>query len=152
MLAMDMPGWASLCRLSSALLTGSESPAWLPFEHFSAETAGLICLTGGRRSLLNHLIGQRQERLTMEWLSRLGELFPERLYVELQVHSTADKRVVARLAGLAQQMRLPVLRPIQRPILLQSRQNWPDWRPPSGSIARWTRSARIICPHPVQTS
>jgi len=86
----------------------------------------LICLTGGRRSLLNHLIGQRQERLAMEWLSAWVELFPERLYVELQVHSTADKRVVARLAGLAQQdAPASCCDPLQRPILLQSRQNWP---------------------------
>ncbi len=109
LLAMNMQGWASLCRLSSALLSGDEPQTSLTYKRFSAETTGLICLTGGQRSLLNRLVEQRQERLALEWLSRLSELFPERLYIELQCHTPGDRRIAARLAGLAQRMHLPVV-------------------------------------------
>ena len=86
-LAMDLQGWSNLCRLSS--LTSDDNPR-LTFEQVSLNTDGLICLTGGKRGLLESLQFTGQRRKSLGWLSRLGEIFPDRLYIELQNHTTDD--------------------------------------------------------------
>ena len=48
LLAMDLNGWASLCRLSSAVNQGQER---LTFEQLAQDANGLICLSGGLRGL-----------------------------------------------------------------------------------------------------
>ncbi len=110
LLAMDVTGWASLCRLSSALQTDSErDPArGLPFEHFAAHTVGLICLTGGVRGLFTHFVSAGQEQAAIRYLHHLRELFPARLYVMLEKHVPDDDARVTRLVALARQLALPV--------------------------------------------
>jgi len=111
LLALDMAGWASLCRLSSALQTNPEGdPArGLPFEHFADHTTGLICLTGGVRGLLTHFVSAGQESAAAHYLRRLRELFPERLYVMLEKHTPDDETRVARLAALVRPLALPIV-------------------------------------------
>lgn len=111
LLALDMAGWASLCRLSSALQTNPEGdPArGLPFERFADHAAGLICLTGGGRGLLTRFVSAGQESAAAHYLRRLRELFPERLYVMLEKHAPDDETRVARLAALARPLALPVV-------------------------------------------
>jgi DNA polymerase-3 subunit alpha len=105
LLAMDTHGWRSLCRLSSAL-DGDE--AVMPFDLFAQETAGLLCLTGGVRGILTKLLATGQKRAASALLSSLYELFPDRLYLELQIHQPEDGELVVLLADLAQHARLPV--------------------------------------------
>jgi DNA polymerase-3 subunit alpha len=104
LLAMDMAGWRSLCRISSAL-AGDEDV--LPFSLLESETNGLICLTGGRRGTLAGLVNSRQHQFSESWLARLNELFKDCLYIELQAHTPEDLETCAGLAGLARQMHLP---------------------------------------------
>src|SRR4030042_4611622 len=77
LLAMDMSGWRSLCRISSSLTRDSDR---IPFDRLANETAGLLCLTGGRRSTMTRLVASRQRSLADTWISHLRELFPGRLY------------------------------------------------------------------------
>lgn len=105
-LAMDLGGWSNLCRLSS--LTSEERPG-LTFEQLSEHSEGLICLSGGKRSLLESLLASGQRRLAVEWLSRLHELFPDRLYVELQNHANADREHFDRLVAISHSLKLPVV-------------------------------------------
>jgi DNA polymerase III alpha subunit len=49
LLAMDMTGWRSLCRISSSLAGDNDT---LPFDRLANETTGLLCLTGGQRGVL----------------------------------------------------------------------------------------------------
>ena len=106
LLAMDLPGWRSLCRLSSSLAGDADT---LPFEHLARETAGLICLTGGGGGLLNNLIRTRQSQAAQRWLYQLAELFPGRSYVELQSHHPQDEELNTSLATLAHRCHLPVV-------------------------------------------
>lgn len=105
LLAIDLSGWRSLCRLSSAL---PNDEAVLPFETLADENAGLICLTGGLRGLLTKLIVSEQVQAASNWLDELKGLFSDRLYVELQLHRPDDSKLAAKLAGLADHNRLPV--------------------------------------------
>jgi len=110
LLAMDLTGWASLCRLSSALLTAAERDPTqgLPFEQLTQHTAGLIGLTGGARGAITRLVEVGQEPAALNHVSRLRELFPDRLYVMLESHTPEDGARVSHLADLARRSRLPI--------------------------------------------
>lgn len=101
LLATDLAGWASLCRLSSARLTqADESP--VPFEHVAANAAGLLCLAGGTRGLLTQLASTHSPQADV-YLRRLADVFSDRLYVLLEKHTAEDAGRVAALAALARQ-------------------------------------------------
>jgi DNA polymerase-3 subunit alpha len=121
LLAQERAGWASLCRLSSAAHAGPAGEAalapdplaagalTLPFEHLAQDTAGLLCLSGGTGGLAARLVMARQEAAAQAYLARLGELFPDRLYVELTLEDPAKTALVARLAAVARALRLPIV-------------------------------------------
>lgn len=111
LLAMDRTGWRSLCRLSSlAQMMPHRSPArGLPFDRFAQNTDGLICLTAGRRGLLDNLVASGQTESALAFLHSLHELFAGRLYVELQIQSPADSALAAELADTASKLSLPVV-------------------------------------------
>jgi DNA polymerase-3 subunit alpha len=104
LLAMNMTGWRSLCRISSSLAGDQDV---LPFDRLANETSGLLCLTGGRRGTLAGLAVAQQRRLADGWISRLNELFKERLYIELQNHTQADGELCVNLSNLAHRSALP---------------------------------------------
>ena len=111
LLAMDLVGWSSLCRLSSALLT---DPAYqghpiLPFERLPEYAAGVICLSGGRAGLAGLLARYGMEEGTASLLASLSEIFSSRLYIEAQVHEPADHQVRTLLVRLARRLALPVV-------------------------------------------
>jgi DNA polymerase III subunit alpha len=85
LLAENEMGWSSLCRLSSTLFTESDV---YPHNHCSLDLlnshrSGLICLTGGERSLLQRISSAGDATAAAALLSALKEIFPEHLYVEV---------------------------------------------------------------------
>ena len=106
LLALDLEGWGSLCRLSSAVNGGLET---LPFESLAEQNRGLLCLSGGLRGPVNHLLTASDPQSAADYLSRLAEIFPGRLYVELQIHASADAPQSVHLAALAHRLRLPTV-------------------------------------------
>jgi DNA polymerase-3 subunit alpha len=106
LLATDMAGWRSLCRISSSLNGDNDV---LPFDRLAQETNGLLCLTGGRRGALARLVASNQRELAENWSSQLEELFKGCLYVELQNHSAADLEVCVSLTTTAHRMHLPTV-------------------------------------------
>lgn len=111
LLAADLAGWGSLCRISTLLQTAShrDPGRGLPFKEFCSHTTGLLCLTGGRRSPLDRLVQQRQPDLAADFLTEIAEVFPHRLYVELHLHRPSDRQRVDTLAALAEDSGLPVV-------------------------------------------
>ena len=106
LLAMDMTGWRSLCRISSFLAGDGDA---LAFDRLVSENSGLLCLTGGRRGALTKLMAARQRQLAEGWTSRLSELFPDRLYIELQNHAPEDLELCVSLTTLAHCYHLPTV-------------------------------------------
>jgi len=104
-------GWRSLCRLSSLALTDPEDPAGkaLSIQELGANSSGLICLSGGVRGPLTRLVSRGFERAAGAYLTRLGQLFPGHLYVELQDHTPQDHIWNARLVSLAKRLDLPTV-------------------------------------------
>jgi DNA-directed DNA polymerase III PolC len=58
---------------------------------------------------MTRLVASRQRSLADRWTSRLGELFPGRLYIELQNHAPDDPELCLSLTTLAHQARLPTV-------------------------------------------
>jgi DNA polymerase-3 subunit alpha len=106
LLAMDMAGWRSLCRISSALAEDNDR---LPFDRLANETAGLLCLTGGQRGALTRMVVSRQRQIAESWVSRLSDLFIDRIYIELQNHAPDELELCVRLTTLAHRMHIPTV-------------------------------------------
>jgi DNA-directed DNA polymerase III PolC len=94
LLATNLNGWSNLCRLSSALLMQSDDSATASLDLLAGHASDLLLLTDG----LGDTFG--------DMLSNLAEIFPNRLYVELQ--AIQDSRLKS-LADLADKFKLPVV-------------------------------------------
>ncbi len=106
LLAMDMDGWRSMCRISSTPTTDRDL---LPFDSLQENSKGLLCLTGGRRSTLNQLLASQLRPVAERWILQLAEAFPGRLYLELQNHTPEDGECCLSLTVLARRLHLPTV-------------------------------------------
>ena len=111
LLACDLSGWRSLCRLSSAIQSdaSADSKEILPFTQFAAGTQGLLCLTGGSQSSLDKLVRTGQTEAARRYLGYLIDLFPERLYVELQRRTPEEAANSEQLVKIARDLNIPVV-------------------------------------------
>ena len=109
LLAQDLAGWGSLCRLSSLAQSDPAGNVPVSFEALAANSAGLICLSGGRHGLAAALAGGRSERPALDWLGRLAAAFPGRTYVQVQVQTPQDEPLMRRLWTLAGGAGLPAV-------------------------------------------
>jgi DNA polymerase-3 subunit alpha len=84
LLAQSEAGYKNLLKLTSHLhLSGQEA---LSVQTFAQYSAGLICLTGGAGGALGRLIQDGKTSDAEDLLDELAQIYPERLYVELQRH------------------------------------------------------------------
>ncbi len=63
---------------------GTELKPHLPLSLVLQKSAGLYCLTGGLKGVLNSFFLQNQERLALETLEQLKKAFGDRLFIEIQ--------------------------------------------------------------------
>ena len=112
LLAQDEAGYGNLLNLISKSYLESEPGdiASIAIDDLHGRTSGLICLTGGpagpmARRILENRLGEARELA-----KRLVELFPGRLYVELQRHGTPEEQQSeAALIDLAYEFGLPLV-------------------------------------------
>lgn len=113
LLACDLAGWGSLCRISTVVQTtpARDPTQGLPFDVLAGEAGSLLCLTGGHAGLAHRLVAEGQSPIATRWLRQLREVFGDRLYVELApawpVNGQAESELSAALVGLARQLRMP---------------------------------------------
>jgi DNA polymerase III alpha subunit len=111
LLARDMSGYRSLCRLvSAAQLAGSKGVPRFGHDLLARHAEGLVALSGcrhgevARRLLAGDRVGARGAA------ERLAELFPDAFYVELQHHLLADDDwLLAESVELAASLGLPMV-------------------------------------------
>ena len=111
LLAMNLGGWANLCRLNATIHTDPTigDARFIPIEWLETYSDGLLCLTGGRRSLVTRLLESGNERAAESTLGYLQKIFPDRLYVELQKHTSEDETLAIQSFILAKRLHLPVV-------------------------------------------
>jgi len=111
LLAENMEGWANLCRLSSASQnTPDRDPEQgINFEVLAAYSKNLICLSGGKRGLIDHLLDINQKKTAIRVLNDLQEVFTSSFYVELQSQRASDAHSIRVLTKMAKDLDLPLV-------------------------------------------
>ncbi len=87
LLVQSEPGYMNLMKLNSCLyLRGDGQLPHVTPDDLARHSEGLICLTGGPDGPLGRFLQQGQLPKARALLQRLAEIYPDRLYVELQRH------------------------------------------------------------------
>ncbi len=96
LLAQDETGYGNLVRLSSsAFLESGVAHPHVSMEKLGECANGLICLTGGPGGPIGRRVLDGKVEQAQALLLRLADMFPDRLYVELQRHPDAGRRAMA---------------------------------------------------------
>ncbi len=112
LLAQNEEGYRNLLRLVSQSYLAGEAPnePSLGRSDLAGASGGLLCLTGGAKGLVGRLLAEGQAEAAEAVLSDLATAFPNRLYVELTRHGTADEaRSEPGLIDLAYRHGLPLV-------------------------------------------
>jgi DNA polymerase-3 subunit alpha len=114
LLATGPAGYRSLCRLSS-LVQGSQdretlAARGLGWEALEAHSAGLLCLSGGRRGWVMRYLAQGDRPAARRTAARLATIYGvENAYLSLELHRPTDLPQVEEVAALAEMMGLPTV-------------------------------------------
>jgi DNA polymerase-3 subunit alpha len=112
LLAQNEIGYGNLIELSSLsyLATSPGEPPGISLAQLAAHASGILALTGGPDGPVGRLIEDHQLAAAEALLTRLTQIFPARLYVELQRHGVArEQRIEAELLPLAFRLNLPLV-------------------------------------------
>lgn len=112
LLVQNEEGFRNLSKLlSDAYLEGEpHMPVHLDMEALAGHAAGLICLTGGSKGPVNHLLIHNQVEAAEQALVKLKDIFGDRLYVELQRHGWPEEdRVEGALLDFAYAHDVPLV-------------------------------------------
>ncbi|NNE78882.1 MAG: DNA polymerase III subunit alpha [Silicimonas sp.] len=116
LLAQSRAGYDSLMKLNSCLYLKESDQLHVTLGDLSAHAEGLICLTGGSDGPIGRLCRQGQRGKAEVLLGRFAEIYPDRLYVELQRHPTeagalpeAERLSERPMIELAYDMSLPLV-------------------------------------------
>ena len=86
-LAQNEAGYLNLMKLNScAFLESGDQLPHITLDELTKHSEGLICLTGGALGPVGQLVQDGQHEAAKLLLMRLGDMFADRLYVELQRH------------------------------------------------------------------
>lgn len=115
LLACGLPGWAALCRLSTAVQTNAERDPerGVSFDALADAAQSLICLTGGYAGRATQLLQAAQQEAAAAWLGQLREVFGDRLYAELApgwpLNAQSSEAANEQLHGLARRLQVPTV-------------------------------------------
>jgi len=95
LLAQSEAGYLNLMALSTCLyIEKSGQIPHLTLEDLAAHAEGLICLTGGAEGPVGKFLQTGNRARAEALIDRLAEIFPDRLYVELQRHPGEGGRLM----------------------------------------------------------
>ncbi len=87
LLAQNEAGYRNLMKLNSCLyLDAAGELPQVDTEQLASHSEGLICLSGGPEGPVGKLLQADQRQPAQAFMQRLAEIYPNRLYVELQRH------------------------------------------------------------------
>jgi DNA polymerase-3 subunit alpha len=105
LLATGPAGYRSLCRLSSALqgtpARAGTVDARLTWDEIKANQTGLICLSGGRRGWVHHLLRQGETAAAGRVVSWLAGVFGERAWLTIDAARPGDAAFGKAIEALA---------------------------------------------------
>ena len=105
LLATGPAGYRSLCQLSSLLqgtpARGGALNARLSWDELKAHHAGLICLAGGRRGWVHHLLRLGERAAAGRVVSWLAGVFGEDAWLALDAARPGDEALGREISALA---------------------------------------------------
>ena len=109
--AQDMQGYQNLMTLASrAWLDSPDGDAKLDLSVVTANSDGLICLTGGEYGKLYDDLSKRKWDTARQELESLRDVFTNRLYVEISRHGAPEEQIAEPEAlNLAYDLGLPIV-------------------------------------------
>lgn len=112
LLAQNEAGYANLMKLSTKAYL--EPPpgevAQVSWEDIERHNEGLLCLTGGPQGPIARLLNEGQTDTARGQLAHLQQIFPGRLYVEIQRHGWAiEAKTEPGLLDLAYALDIPLV-------------------------------------------
>ncbi len=111
-LAQDEAGYQNLLAIASAayLTPADDHAPRVNLTQLEGKTEGIIALTGSVEGPLIQRILKGREGEAQAWLERMQQLFPERLYIEIQRHGMDEqKQSEPELLKLALLLNLPIV-------------------------------------------
>jgi DNA polymerase-3 subunit alpha len=111
LIAMNDAGFGNLLSLASKAYddVGAFGPS-LDLNMLSAKSDSLMCLTGGAFGPIGQALWDEEKDLAADRLSSLQDIFPQRLYVELQRHGMdQEKATEAAMVEMAYARDLPLV-------------------------------------------
>ncbi|HYF55228.1 MAG TPA: DNA polymerase III subunit alpha, partial [Salinarimonas sp.] len=112
LLAQSEEGYRNLARLASRAYFDVElgAPPRVSFAAVAGAAGGLIALTGGPSGPLDTALRGGSAKLAEARLDKLGRVFGDRLYVEIQRHGLPEERAIeAELVAMADARGLPLV-------------------------------------------
>lgn len=112
LLVQNDVGYDNLRKLSKIAYMDTQAPAepHVDFDALKKHSEGLICLTGGLSGTVDRLIVDGKKDLAKAALQKLAEIFPDRLYIELQRHGIVQEKIAEEtLVAWAYEMNLPLV-------------------------------------------
>ena len=116
LLAQSERGYANLMKLNSCLyIDASGQLPQITLNDLRTYSADLICLSGGANGPVGKLLQTSQIPAAKAFMTQLSEIFPNRLYVEIQRHPTenglpdAEQQTEAGFVEMAFKMDLPLV-------------------------------------------
>jgi DNA polymerase-3 subunit alpha len=112
LLVQNETGYRNLMHLvSTAWLSPSPGePAQISLTALDGRTEGLICLAGAPGSTLGRLAAEAQADAAKVLAQKLSQLFPQRLYVEIQRHGMEiERKAEPVLLDLAYELNIPLV-------------------------------------------
>ena len=112
LLAQSREGYENLMKLSSLAYKNGrdEAAAHLLLDDVKTYATGLIALTGGREGPVDDYLSRHMADAAKDLLGELAQIFPGKLYVELQRHGDEiSQRTVPMLVDFAYDLDLPLV-------------------------------------------
>ena len=116
LLAQSERGYQNLMKLNSCLYIDANGQLpQVTLDELRTYSADIICLSGGANGPIGKLLQTSQIPAAKALMTRLSEIFPNRLYVELQRHPTenvlpdAEQLTEAGFVKMAYEMDLPLV-------------------------------------------
>ncbi len=104
LLATGPDGYRSLCRLSSLVQSRPDrveaAAAGLGWDALKADSAGLICLSGGRLGWVQRRLRAGDRSGALRYAGRLAGIYDQRAYLALELHQPADAALAREIVDL----------------------------------------------------
>ena len=110
LLAAGPDGYRSLCRLSSLVQSQPDrleaAAAGLSWDALKADSAGLICLSGGRQGWVERRLRAGDRAGALRYAGRLAGIYEQRAYLALELHQPADAAIAQEIVDLGDRLGL----------------------------------------------